>query len=164
MFGDRSGCDGGRHGRAFMDGGPGPTMTCRGPRADGRIRPGRASGGNVPDMRRRISFVTAAAAFALALGAFALAETAAADKSCGSFPSASYTIHVTAKGITCKRARAIMKEYWNGPDSRKIIHHGGSGADGWIKLKRYPGYTCYSGSGGGGCSNKANTKQANYSN
>ena len=69
---------------------------------------------------------------------------------CGTF-KADYTIHVYAKHISCSKARRIQKEYWLGPDSRKVIHNGGSGASGWVTLKRYPGWRCGSGSGGGSC-------------
>lgn len=72
-------------------------------------------------------------------------------KSCRSFKAGGLTIHVSAKHISCRKARAIQKEYWNGPDSRKVIVDGGSGWKGYIKLKRYPGYKCTSGAGAGMC-------------
>lgn len=69
---------------------------------------------------------------------------------CGNF-KAGYTISVYAHGITCATARRIQREYWLGPRSRKIIVNGGSGAFGYTKLKRYPGWRCGSGAGGGQC-------------
>lgn len=75
-------------------------------------------------------------------------------KSCGSFKSDSYKIRVFAEKLTCKKARAIQREYWNGPDSRKTVVNGGSGAYGYILLDKYPGWKCTSGSGGGGCKKK----------
>ena len=71
-------------------------------------------------------------------------------KSCGSFKS-DYTINVSAKKLPCKRAMQIQRELWNGPDSRKVIVNGGSGASGYIKLKRFPGWKCTSGAGAGSC-------------
>jgi hypothetical protein len=69
---------------------------------------------------------------------------------CGAF-KAEYEIGVFAKKITCAKARRIQREYWLGPRSRKIIRNGGYGASGYILLKRYPGWKCTSGSGGGQC-------------
>jgi len=82
-------------------------------------------------------------------------------KKCGTF-KAQYTIYVYAKNIRCSTARRIQKEYWLGPDSRKVVHNGGTGAAGWITLKRYPGWKCTSGSGGGGCNR--GKKSASYQN
>lgn len=72
-------------------------------------------------------------------------------KYCKEFRGGGYTISVYAKRISCKKARAIQRELWNGPRSRKIIRNGGSGASGYILLKRYPGWRCGSGAGGGSC-------------
>ena len=71
-------------------------------------------------------------------------------KACGSF-RASYRIYVYAENLSCKKARKIQKELWNGPPGRKVSHHGGSGVYGYITLKRFPGWRCHSGSGGGDC-------------
>jgi hypothetical protein len=103
---------------------------------------------------------------------FALGSPAGAEsdpwgpgfKSCGSFKSGSYRIKVHAKGITCKRAIAIQREYWNGPKSRKVEHNGESNADSYVTLKRYPGYRCATGAGAGTCANKKRTKVAAYDN
>jgi len=72
------------------------------------------------------------------------------SKHCGSF-KAGYRIYVSATHMTCKRARAIQREYWLAPKSRRIIVNGGTGANGYVKLKRYPGWKCFSGAGGGAC-------------
>lgn len=82
-------------------------------------------------------------------------------KKCGTF-KAQYKIYVYAKNIRCSTARRIQKEYWLGPDRRKVIHNGGAGAAGWITLKRYPGWKCTSGAGGGGCNR--GKKSASYQN
>jgi hypothetical protein len=82
-------------------------------------------------------------------------------KKCGTF-KAEYRIWVYAKHITCRTARRIQKEYWLGPDSRKVVYNGGTGAGGWITLKRFPGWKCTSGAGGGGCSR--GRKSASYQN
>ena len=75
-------------------------------------------------------------------------------KYCGSFKAKSLAIHVYAKKITCRKARSIEREYWLGPRSRKIYVNGGFGADGYIKLKRFRGWKCTSGSGGGSCNKR----------
>jgi hypothetical protein len=80
---------------------------------------------------------------------------------CGTFRS-SYRIHVYAKKISCKKARRIQKTYWRGPDSGRVVHNGGTGAYGWITLKKFPGYRCTSGAGGGVC--KKGNKEAWYLN
>ncbi len=72
---------------------------------------------------------------------------------CGSF-KAEYRIGVFAKKITCAKAKRIQREYWLGPRSRKIIRNGGTGASGYVLLKRYPGWKCTSGSGGGQCAKR----------
>jgi hypothetical protein len=82
--------------------------------------------------------------------------------SCGSFNTSDYRINVSAKKVSCKRATAIQRELWLGPDSRKVIVNGGSGATGYIKLKRYPGWKCGSGAGAGAC--KKNKSVAAYDN
>jgi hypothetical protein len=75
-------------------------------------------------------------------------------KKCGSFKSKQskpYRIYVYAnKHLSCKKATRIMRAYW-GPSSGTISHNGGSGAFGWVTLKKYPGWKCYSGAGGGSC-------------
>lgn len=76
--------------------------------------------------------------------------TAGTYKECGSF-RASYRILVSARGMPCKTAVKILREYWLGPASRHRIVNGGHGAGGYILLKRYPGWKCYSGQGAGHC-------------
>jgi hypothetical protein len=83
-------------------------------------------------------------------------------KYCKTFRAQGHRIAVYAHRLTCRTARRIQKEYWLGPDSRKVIVNGGSGASGYIKLKRYRGWRCYSGSGGGSC--RRGTKVAAYQN
>jgi hypothetical protein len=79
--------------------------------------------------------------------------TSAADwgpgfKACGHF-RAEYTIHVFAKGVTCSKARRIQMEYWLGAPSGHVeVNHGGPV---YILLKRFPGWKCFSGTGGGSC-------------
>ena len=76
-------------------------------------------------------------------------------KKCGSF-EASLRIYVYANDrLRCVQARRIMREYWLGPDRRKVVVNGGTGADGYVKLKRYRGWRCYGGSGGGTCKRRA---------
>ena len=114
------------------------------------------------------AFVAGLAAAAIALAAVATPAQATPNydwpgmKKCGTFKAQSYTIYVYAKNIKCATARRIQKEYWLGPRSRKVVHNGGTGASGWVTLKRYPGWRCTSGSGGGGCNR--GKKSASYQN
>ena len=108
---------------------------------------------------------------AAALLAFAFVSPAGASdpwgpgfKTCGSFRSGDYRIKVHAKGMTCQRATAIQREYWNGPKSRKVEHNGETNADSYVTLKRYPGDRCASGAGAGTCANQKRTKVAAYDN
>jgi hypothetical protein len=71
-------------------------------------------------------------------------------KYCGSF-KAGYHIRVYATHLSCRKAVDIQKEYWLGPRHRKVVVNGGSGAFGYVLLKRYPGWRCGSGAGGGQC-------------
>ncbi len=71
-------------------------------------------------------------------------------KYCGSF-EAEYHIQVYESHMACRKAVRIQKEYWLGPDSRKTVVNGGVGAAGYVLLKRFPGWRCGSGSGGGQC-------------
>ena len=70
-------------------------------------------------------------------------------KGCGSF-HAEYKIQVFAKDVSCAKARRIQKEYWLAPKSRteEIITEDGPPE---IRLKRFPGWRCFSGTGGGAC-------------
>jgi hypothetical protein len=70
-------------------------------------------------------------------------------KGCGSF-HAGYRIQVFAKRVSCAKARRIQKEYWLGPDSRKVEITPSSGPP-VVRLKRFPGWICSSGTGGGSC-------------
>lgn len=85
----------------------------------------------------------------------------ASYKACGAFET-TYHTHVYAKGIRCPLARRIQKEYWDGPARFKVIVNGGSGANGYVRLRRFPGWICRSGSGGGACTKQK--KAAAYSN
>jgi len=70
-------------------------------------------------------------------------------KACGSF-HAGYKIQVFAKDVSCAKARRIQKEYWLAPKSRLIVHVPSQGPE-EIRLKRFPGWVCFSGTGGGTC-------------
>jgi hypothetical protein len=80
--------------------------------------------------------------------------TSAADwgpgfKACGSF-HATYKIQVFAKDVSCSKARRIQKEYWLAPKSRTIEIVPKEGPP-EVRLKRFPGWICFSGTGGGTC-------------
>ena len=81
--------------------------------------------------------------------------TTAADwgpgfKACGSFRDGGGTIHVFAKDISCAKSRRIQKALWLRPRSGWITHIPKVGPE-KIRLKRFPGYVCVSGTGGGTC-------------
>ena len=76
-----------------------------------------------------------------------------------------YTIKVYAskhtsssKAITCGRAESIQREYWNGDRSDRHYHPNGD----YTTLKRFPGWRCGSGAGGGVCS--SGKRMAGYQN
>lgn len=75
----------------------------------------------------------------------------AGHRRCGTFKANVLRIHVYAKNISCRKARRIQKALWIGPESGRVSHNGGSGAYGWITLKKFPGWICRSGTGGGSC-------------
>jgi hypothetical protein len=118
----------------------------------------------------RLRRLLLAAVTVICLGLYALAPAARATpdydwpgmKKCGTFQAAPYTIWVYAKHITCRKARRIQKEYWLAPDDLKVIHNGGTGAFGWVTLKRFPRWRCSSGAGGGQCTR--GDKSAGYQN
>jgi hypothetical protein len=66
-------------------------------------------------------------------------------KACGSF-HAEYKVQVFAKDVNCAKARRIQKEYWLAPKSRTIEI-----VPPEVRLKRFPGWRCFSGTGGGTC-------------
>lgn len=106
-----------------------------------------------------------AAALALcALGLSVLgAGSAPADSSpryrrCGSF-QAKYLIHVLAHRVSCKKARRIQKEYWLAPKSELELV-GPDEYNGYVRLKRFPGWRCTSGAMGGGC--RKGRREAGY--
>ena len=61
-----------------------------------------------------------------------------------------FDLYISASGIGCGKAKRIDREYYFGPESRKR-HHGPENYNGWWTLKRYPGWRCHEGTGGGGC-------------
>jgi hypothetical protein len=57
-------------------------------------------------------------------------------------------LYIATRHATCNTAVKIQREYWTAPKSRLKIVNGGSGASGYVLLKRYPGWKCTSGAGG----------------
>ncbi len=78
---------------------------------------------------------------------------------CGSFSADSYKIEVYATDMRCRKAVRIQREYWLAPRHRKVFVNGGAGASGYVLLKRFPGWRCGSGAGGGQCT-KGNASAA----
>jgi hypothetical protein len=120
-------------------------------------------------MKRRTHIMAATAIVAmpvLGLGVATAGATATAGdwgpgfQACGSF-HARYTIQVFAKDVSCAKARRIQKEYWLAPKSRTIEIVPKEGPP-EVRLKRFPGWICFSGTGGGTCTK--GDKVAAYSN
>lgn len=59
-------------------------------------------------------------------------------------------VNVTASHLPCRKARRIITAYLDGPESEKELV-GPDDYNGYIRLKRFPGYRCTSGAGAGGC-------------
>lgn len=101
---------------------------------------------------------------ALSLAAFTFpqagdATVAAGYKRCGSF-HARYTIHVVARHVSCRTALRVQKEYWLAPESEKELV-GPDEYNGYVRLKRFPGWRCTSGAMAGAC--VKGRKEAAYS-
>jgi hypothetical protein len=80
-------------------------------------------------------------------------------KGCGSF-QARYTIHVFVKHASCRMALRVQEEYWLAPESEKELV-GPNEYNGYVRLKRFPGWHCTSGAMAGAC--VKGRKEAAYS-
>lgn len=80
-------------------------------------------------------------------------------RKCGSFP-ARYRVHVFARHVSCRKATQVEKEYWLAPESEKELV-GPDPYNGYVRLKRFPGWRCTSGAMAGGC--RKGRKEAAYS-
>jgi len=58
-------------------------------------------------------------------------------------------LYVSAKGVRCRKAVRIIKEWWKGPDSRQTTVEDSTG--GHVLLDRFPGWVCSDGASAGGC-------------
>lgn len=58
-------------------------------------------------------------------------------------------LYVSAKGVRCRKAVRIIREWWKGPDSRQTFVEDETG--GHVLLDRYPGWVCVDGASAGGC-------------
>lgn len=80
-------------------------------------------------------------------------------KGCGSF-QARYRIHVYVKHVSCRLALRVQKEYWLAPEDEKELV-GPNEYNGYVRLKRFPGWRCTSGAMAGAC--VKGRKEAAYS-
>jgi hypothetical protein len=71
-------------------------------------------------------------------------------KLCGTFTVRGGPIHVDAKHVSCRLAMKIQKEYWLAPEREKELV-GPDEYNGYVRLKRFPGWRCTSGAGAGDC-------------
>lgn len=70
---------------------------------------------------------------------------------CGSFKAQRVlTIHVQATHVSCRMAMKVQREYWLGPENEKELV-GPDEYNGYVRLKRFPGWRCTSGAGAGNC-------------
>jgi hypothetical protein len=60
------------------------------------------------------------------------------------------TIHVQAKHVSCRAAMKVQRDYWLGPKSEQELV-GPDEYNGYVRLKRFPGWRCTSGAGAGNC-------------
>jgi hypothetical protein len=65
---------------------------------------------------------------------------------------------VTAQNVACRLADAIVRDFWR--DGKDVILHRGASMNttSWT-LRRYPGWSCNIGAGGGACTHRAQTAQ-----
>lgn len=72
-------------------------------------------------------------------------------KHCGSFKvGPDMTIHVQAQHVSCRLAMKVQREYWLSPEDEKELV-GPDEYNGYVRLKRFPGWRCTSGAGAGNC-------------
>jgi hypothetical protein len=69
---------------------------------------------------------------------------------CGTFKAHHLHIHVQAQHVSCRIAMKVQKEYWLAPESEKELV-GPNEYNGYVRLKRFPGWHCTSGAGAGNC-------------
>lgn len=117
-----------------------------------------------PAARRAIALaVFASFVCALAIvparGASASSSAWPGYRKCGSF-QARYRIHVYARHVSCQKAMRVEREYWLAPESEKELV-GPDSYNGYVRLKRFPGWKCTSGAMAGGC--RKGRKEASYS-
>jgi hypothetical protein len=117
----------------------------KGPKSCKGVLAGRAGGTRVACLLALVVFA-AALCFPRPGAAFTVP---AGYKGCGSF-QARYIIHVYAKHVSCRKARRVQKEYWLAPESKKELV-GPDEYNGYVRLKRFPGWHCTSGAMAGAC-------------
>lgn len=70
---------------------------------------------------------------------------------CGDVYAGGYLIEVAARGVSCRQAMEVVREF---RIRGKGVEHGdGTLAGSWYTLPRFPGWRCSQGTGGGGCRN-----------
>jgi hypothetical protein len=112
-------------------------------------------GGEAPRwFSRRILAVTGLVAYALTLSLPAHAVAAGywgpGFRICHSFVDRRGSIYVSARHVSCRKAVRVEREYWLAPKRRKELV-GPDEYNGYVRLKRFPGWRCTSGAGAGGC-------------
>jgi hypothetical protein len=78
------------------------------------------------------------------------AEALSVHYRCGSFSAGNGSIYVAAEGITCKLALELQETYWLAPEDEKDLI-GPDEYNGYVRLKKFPGWHCTSGALAGGC-------------
>lgn len=59
------------------------------------------------------------------------------------------TVH-NSDHLSCKTAMAVVEAFWN-PEEDIVSHGGPSEVQIYYTMRRFPGWRCYTGAGGGGC-------------
>jgi hypothetical protein len=78
-------------------------------------------------------------------------QVARADRYCATYRQGDYRIIVRAKKVSCRKAKRVVKSF-RVTQSRGWKHRGGSTmADSYYVNRKFPGWRCAEGSGGGAC-------------
>ena len=84
------------------------------------------------------------------LGTSSRAEAQTVHYRCGYFAVGEGQVYVSAYGITCALALRLQKAYWLAPEDEKELI-GPDEYNGYVRLKKFPGWHCTSGALAGGC-------------
>jgi hypothetical protein len=85
------------------------------------------------------------------VGAVLMPQAAMADRYCATYRDGSYRVVVSASHVSCRKAKRVAKSF-RVTKSRGWKHRGGStSADSYWVNRKFKGWKCSEGSGGGAC-------------